>query len=96
MQQERGDSGLSGMNMNATLKKSFNDDFSEAFPIGETVDAIDPNVVDWDGPADPENPKNWASGKRWSHIVLVAALGLVTYVLLSNSRAQRKRHIFRY
>lgn len=25
----------------------------------------DPNIVDWDGEADPENPLNWSAGKKW-------------------------------
>jgi hypothetical protein len=40
----------------------------------------DPNVVDWDGPDDPSNPLNWPSRMRWSHIVVVSLLALVTYV----------------
>lgn len=23
------------------------------------------NIVDWDGPNDPENPQNWSSGRKW-------------------------------
>ncbi|KAI1170816.1 putative MFS transporter [Nemania sp. FL0916] len=38
----------------------------------------DPNVVDWDGPDDPANPQNWPGSKRWSHIVIVSLLALVT------------------
>ena len=25
----------------------------------------DPNIVDWDGEADPENPLNWSARKKW-------------------------------
>jgi hypothetical protein len=25
----------------------------------------DPNIVDWDGDADPENPLNWSARKKW-------------------------------
>ena len=25
----------------------------------------DPNIVDWDGEADPENPLNWSAKKKW-------------------------------
>lgn len=25
----------------------------------------DPNVVGWDGPDDPKNPKNWSTHKKW-------------------------------
>lgn len=26
----------------------------------------DPNLVTWDGPSDPENPKNWTKRRRWA------------------------------
>jgi len=38
-------------------------------------------LVDWDGPEDAGNPLNWSPGKRWAHIVIIAILGLITYVL---------------
>lgn len=52
----------------------------EAGPIEETKVA-DPEVVDWDGPEDPENPHNWPSRKRWAHVVVIAIICLVMYVL---------------
>jgi hypothetical protein len=27
----------------------------------------DPNLITWDGPKDPENPKNWPKGLRWKN-----------------------------
>lgn len=38
-------------------------------------------IVDWDGPTDPLNPSNWSAGARWSQIIVVSLLGLVTCVL---------------
>ncbi|PSN60596.1 membrane transporter [Corynespora cassiicola Philippines] len=38
----------------------------------------DPNVVDWDGPDDPENPQNWPESKKWGMIGALAAVTLVT------------------
>jgi len=35
------------------------------------------NVVDWDGPSDPQNPHNWSNGKQWAHVAVVAVQGLV-------------------
>lgn len=48
--------------------------------VDDSEQVLDAHVVDWNGPDDPENPKNWSSAKRWSHISLIATLGLVTYV----------------
>jgi hypothetical protein len=38
----------------------------------------DQNVVDWDGPDDPENPLNWSSGKKWANIVTISSITLIT------------------
>ncbi|KAL9610375.1 MAG: hypothetical protein Q9167_004915 [Letrouitia subvulpina] len=36
----------------------------------------DPNIVDWDGPDDPENPLNWSVAKK------LAAIGIVSMITL--------------
>jgi len=41
-----------------------------ADPLAEKEPAVtdaehDPNIVDWDGDADPENPLNWSARKKW-------------------------------
>ncbi|KAF3484359.1 fluconazole resistance protein 1 [Arthroderma uncinatum] len=51
----------------------------EAGPTEESKVA-DPELVDWDGPNDIENPHNWPSRKRWAHVVVVAIICLVMYV----------------
>ena len=38
----------------------------------------DPNLVDWDGPDDPEKPLNWTKRKKWTNMMLIAALTLLT------------------
>lgn len=43
------------------------------------------DVLDWDGPDDPDNPMNWPSSKRIPHIVLIALIQLVSYVLNSQT-----------
>jgi hypothetical protein len=30
----------------------------------------DPNMIDWDGPDDPENPKNFSVGRKWLATIL--------------------------
>ncbi|KAH8700399.1 major facilitator superfamily domain-containing protein [Talaromyces proteolyticus] len=32
----------------------------------------DPNIVDWDGPEDPANPRNWSKGRKMLHIILIS------------------------
>lgn len=31
------------------------------------------NIVDWDGPDDPQNPRNWPAWKRMTQVVLASA-----------------------
>lgn len=38
----------------------------------------DPNIVDWDGPDDPENPLNWPASRKWGLIAILAMVTLVT------------------
>jgi len=35
-----------------------------------------PAALDWDGPADPENPHNWPLGKKIMHIIAPAVISL--------------------
>ncbi|OCL12150.1 polyamine transporter 1 [Glonium stellatum] len=32
------------------------------------------NIVDWDGPQDPQNPQNWTSTRKWLIIILISAI----------------------
>lgn len=41
----------------------------------------DPNVVDWDGDDDPEKALNWPLRKKWTYIILLSTLTLLTYVV---------------
>tara|TARA_R110002003_G_scaffold269_4_gene17976 strand:- start:2373 stop:2714 length:342 start_codon:yes stop_codon:yes gene_type:complete len=38
----------------------------------------DPNLVDFDGPDDPENPLNWKSSKKWGMVTLISAITFLT------------------
>lgn len=39
----------------------------------------DPNVVDWDGPDDPENPLNWSLKKKG---ILITSISVITFLTL--------------
>ena len=47
---------------------------------GLSVDGI---VVDWDGPNDPANPKNWSGQSRYAHVLVASALTLIVYVMMT-------------
>ena len=38
----------------------------------------DTNVVDFDGPEDPENPMNWKASKKWGMVGLISAITFLT------------------
>lgn len=38
----------------------------------------DPNVVDWDGPDDLENPMNWSDKKKWLNVTILSIMTMVT------------------
>lgn len=40
--------------------------------------ATDPNIVDWDGPNDPSNPRNWTTNAKLANTSLVIVLTLLT------------------
>ena len=40
------------------------------------------NIVDWDGPEDPQNPQNWTSLRKWTIIILISAITFNQYTFL--------------
>ncbi|KAG6878232.1 hypothetical protein C0993_010354 [Termitomyces sp. T159_Od127] len=40
--------------------------------------SINAIVVDWDGPDDPSNPKNWAFRRKWAATVIVSAFTFIS------------------
>lgn len=38
----------------------------------------DPNLVTWQGPNDPANPKNWAFSKKWRAVFIVSCFTLMS------------------
>ena len=44
----------------------------------------DPNLVEWDGPDDPENPLNWKVSKKW---IITVSLGFMTFCVTFASSA---------
>lgn len=43
----------------------------------EDKEPRDPNIVDWDGPEDPDNPYNWPAKKKWANIAILSLLTLL-------------------
>lgn len=54
----------------------------------KAVEPRDPNLVDWDGPDDPENPLNWTTGRKAMMTTSIALITFLTYVSIdSNSHS---------
>ncbi|KAL6239490.1 hypothetical protein BDW75DRAFT_119827 [Aspergillus navahoensis] len=47
---------------------------------GRSAQAPDPKLVTWDGPDDPENPKNWPMKKKWAIVVTVSCFTFISPV----------------
>ncbi|KAL8722560.1 MAG: hypothetical protein Q9225_000955 [Loekoesia sp. 1 TL-2023] len=46
----------------------------------KSAKATDPNLVTWDGPDDPENPKNWSTKRRWAATIVVSSFTFISPV----------------
>lgn len=53
-----------------------------AAAIPPSTPPVDPNIITWDGPDDPANPKNWPFKKKWAVTATVSFFTLMRYVLL--------------
>lgn len=40
----------------------------------------DPNLVGWDGPDDPDNPKNWTKKRKWAATLVVSSFTFISPV----------------
>ncbi|KAL6791377.1 major facilitator superfamily domain-containing protein [Trichoderma sp. SZMC 28013] len=56
------------------------DDVIEKSP---TVRPDDPNLIKWNGPDDPENPKNWTHRRKWAAVFCVSCFTLLSPVASS-------------
>lgn len=50
---------------------------TEVLAVSASIEK-DANLVDWNGPDDPEKPLNWTKKKKWTNMMLIAALTLLT------------------
>lgn len=40
----------------------------------------DANIVNWEGPDDPQNPMNWSSSLKWSNVAIISTITFLTYL----------------
>jgi hypothetical protein len=48
----------------------------EAPKVAKEQEAKDTNLIEWDGPNDPENPMNWPASRKW---VITLSMGMMTF-----------------
>ncbi|OCL03747.1 major facilitator superfamily transporter [Glonium stellatum] len=39
---------------------------------------LDPNIVTWDGPNDPANPKNWSRARKWANTIVASLFAFIS------------------
>jgi hypothetical protein len=49
------------------------------------------DVVDWEGPDDPANPKNWSSTRKVLATMTIALISILTYVFEISVRPHVER-----
>ena len=62
----------------ANLNNSASDIPTHDIATQDEKDPQDPNIVDWDGPDDPENPLNWASSKKLAAMTIVSLVTMLS------------------
>lgn len=55
---------------------------------------VDPNLVTWDGPNDPTNPKNWTFKQKWAVTATVSFFTLMRYDLYLIQFPERPRSLY--
>ncbi|PCH40176.1 MFS polyamine transporter [Wolfiporia cocos MD-104 SS10] len=59
-----------------TINNASQEPASQSAHTGER----DVQIVDWDGPDDPQNPKNWSFKKKWAATAIVSAFTFISPV----------------
>ncbi|KAH9862034.1 hypothetical protein IAQ61_010236 [Plenodomus lingam] len=80
---ERGNSDASSTR-NGDIEKDAGSSLTKAEENPEEEPERDPNIVDFDGPDDPEDPMNWSNTKKWGTVLLVSAITFLTPLASSN------------
>ncbi|KAI7051116.1 MFS general substrate transporter [Hortaea werneckii] len=63
---------------NTSINEPLDDHEKGPIAAEQEQEALDPNIVDWDGPDDPANPVNWSATRKWTNIAVLSALTLLT------------------
>lgn len=61
--------------------KDVEKDIEKQLPKKQSTRSLrDPNIVSWDGPDDPQNPKNWSFKRRWAATLIISCFTFISPV----------------
>lgn len=64
--------------MDANIVRDIESSFQEVLDEDKNISGVlEENIVDFDGPNDPEDPLNWSPIYKWSMVALISVLSLV-------------------
>lgn len=86
----KGSSASSNLDKEMDLEMGHRSDDSEKKDPETTRTKVDPNIVDWDGPEDPQNPVNWSEKLKWANVAIIASITFLTQVILQASSREYK------
>ncbi|RKK07536.1 hypothetical protein BFJ66_g16925 [Fusarium oxysporum f. sp. cepae] len=76
---KQGDSAADKTNSNDIEAANLSKDAEKGtLAVGEAAPTPDPNIVDWSGPDDPANPRNWSKAYKLINVVVVSLSVLYT------------------
>ena len=59
------------------------DETDQQVIVDATVTDPNANIIDWNGPNDPEIPVNWSTSKKVINLIFVSIFTFLTYVFSS-------------
>lgn len=75
---EKGTPPSSNMNNEIDLEAGHRSEDSDKQEPETNKPEVDTNVVDWDGPDDPQKPTNWPEKLKWANVAVIAAITFLT------------------
>ncbi|KAF7548820.1 hypothetical protein G7Z17_g6816 [Cylindrodendrum hubeiense] len=76
---EKGDSATDVTTFDDNEGAGVNKDTEKCPPAADDAAAtLDPDIVDWEGPNDPENPRNWSKAYKLTNVVVISLSVLYT------------------
>ncbi len=76
----KGSPPSSNLEKEVDLEAGHRSEDSDKIEPETTKTEADPNIVDWDGPDDPNNPINWSEKLKWANVAVISSITFLTQV----------------